>query len=656
MKRLVLLIGLMLVFAPRAEATTWNCTQIPQIPNHYKASGNIAPTGTDVVNFVGTGTSRCVVDMAGFSFVQTAGDTTFSGTFNIKFAELDHCGTDGVQYCMARNTDPWLYCNGCTWAIEDTNIHTSIGLFVNIASSAGSISFQRNHYWKDNTLSVAGDKSFSATQTPGALVITGSGTATCTIASNLFDESWLEITAPNCVIGKSTGPCSTLANLGNVIIGERAGIYVGSAWVGEAHCNISMGIEDTDAIGWFWGDVENLVCLGTGNVTYNMFYGGQWQATGTFCNNSFNLFIGGGGHNSIRTFNSSETNTRAHHNLYVSAAGLANGQGYGNPYVTGGGGEALFQINYSGDNPQFDHMTADVSGQQYLSLLWMNDPSGRVTIRSSVFSGLFLRSTICPGSTPATCSEAFGVDDVAGFNPTLPVRVTYLDYNLIKFDATSTRHVVYGVTATGKVACDPGMGQHDIGGCNTDGSAPLFRGPFPISCGRLCSAGGLDGGGLPFTTRDLRDRVYTIADIFNLYSWVYSPQAGSPLRGAADPADGSDDIGAFPYNSGSSAAVVTTNKPPRVMPGKQQLTTGARGILTSDQAQLVGSADDDGLPNGTLTCAWTQLNGPGTATIDHPDRCAATATALGPSGTYTFRLSATDGVYTSHADVQVIKP
>ncbi len=69
-------------------------------------------------------------------------------------------------------------------------------------------------------------------------------------------------------------------------------------------------------------------------------------------------------------------------------------------------------------------------------------------------------------------------------------------------------------------------------------------------------------------------------------------------------------------------------------------------------AGLQGSADDDGLPSGTLTYQWSQVSGPAAATI-------ANATSLSPRayftapGRYVLRLTASDGQLSASDDVTV---
>jgi RHS repeat-associated protein len=67
---------------------------------------------------------------------------------------------------------------------------------------------------------------------------------------------------------------------------------------------------------------------------------------------------------------------------------------------------------------------------------------------------------------------------------------------------------------------------------------------------------------------------------------------------------------------------------------------------------LAGSATDDGLPTPTsLTVGWTKLSGPGPVTFAAP--AASTTATFTAAGTYTLRLSASDGALTVTDDVTV---
>ena len=90
------------------------------------------------------------------------------------------------------------------------------------------------------------------------------------------------------------------------------------------------------------------------------------------------------------------------------------------------------------------------------------------------------------------------------------------------------------------------------------------------------------------------------------------------------------------------------NQPPVVHAGPNQTLA-----YPATSAQLAGAATDDGLPKGsTLAIAWSQVSGPGTATFAAVGQ-PATGVGFSAVGTYTLRLTASDGQYSSAADVRI---
>ncbi|HWG88120.1 MAG TPA: putative Ig domain-containing protein, partial [Candidatus Acidoferrales bacterium] len=89
------------------------------------------------------------------------------------------------------------------------------------------------------------------------------------------------------------------------------------------------------------------------------------------------------------------------------------------------------------------------------------------------------------------------------------------------------------------------------------------------------------------------------------------------------------------------------NTAPVVHAGTNQTIT-----LPTNSATLNGTATDDGLPNGTLTTTWTQVSGPVQAAIASPDQLVTVVSFTQP-GTYVFKLTASDSVLTSSANVTI---
>src|SRR5262249_9367320 len=91
--------------------------------------------------------------------------------------------------------------------------------------------------------------------------------------------------------------------------------------------------------------------------------------------------------------------------------------------------------------------------------------------------------------------------------------------------------------------------------------------------------------------------------------------------------------------------VTIANKAPVVNAGPDQT------IILPAKAQLAASATDDGLPSSALTYRWTVVSGNG-VTLSNPTASSTQAT-VSAAGTYTFRITVSDGQLSSSADVIV---
>jgi hypothetical protein len=88
-----------------------------------------------------------------------------------------------------------------------------------------------------------------------------------------------------------------------------------------------------------------------------------------------------------------------------------------------------------------------------------------------------------------------------------------------------------------------------------------------------------------------------------------------------------------------------TNQPPAVSAGSSQT------VILPASATLSVTASDDGLPYNTLTYRWTVLSGDGVV-LSTPTQASTSASFTGV-GTYTFRITVSDGALSSSADVTV---
>jgi hypothetical protein len=88
------------------------------------------------------------------------------------------------------------------------------------------------------------------------------------------------------------------------------------------------------------------------------------------------------------------------------------------------------------------------------------------------------------------------------------------------------------------------------------------------------------------------------------------------------------------------------NQPPIVSAGQNQ-TVLIPGLIT-----LQGSVSDDGLPNNTLTQIWSKVSGSGDVVFSMPTQVTTNVT-FSTDGVYVLRLTASDGILSTSADVQI---
>jgi CubicO group peptidase (beta-lactamase class C family) len=106
-------------------------------------------------------------------------------------------------------------------------------------------------------------------------------------------------------------------------------------------------------------------------------------------------------------------------------------------------------------------------------------------------------------------------------------------------------------------------------------------------------------------------------------------------------------------NEGGDSIIVTldnasaVNAPPFVDAG-----TNDGIVLPTNSIGLSGTANDDGLPTGTLNTTWTAITPPNSVVFDDATALVTNATFGGP-GSYLLRLTADDGVLSTSSDVVI---
>jgi len=101
------------------------------------------------------------------------------------------------------------------------------------------------------------------------------------------------------------------------------------------------------------------------------------------------------------------------------------------------------------------------------------------------------------------------------------------------------------------------------------------------------------------------------------------------------------------------AAASPTTPPSPPSNTAPQVTAGPDQTITlPSTATLTATAVDDGLPNGTLTYAWSVVSGSG-VTLSSPDS-ATTSASFVAGGPYTIRVTVSDGQLSSSVDVKIV--
>ncbi len=92
-----------------------------------------------------------------------------------------------------------------------------------------------------------------------------------------------------------------------------------------------------------------------------------------------------------------------------------------------------------------------------------------------------------------------------------------------------------------------------------------------------------------------------------------------------------------------------TNQPPSVSAGADQT------ITLPSSASLDGTVTDDGLPNppASVSVTWSKVSGPGTVTFRNANAVDTTA-SFSTAGTYTLRLTASDGALSANHSITVV--
>jgi hypothetical protein len=118
-------------------------------------------------------------------------------------------------------------------------------------------------------------------------------------------------------------------------------------------------------------------------------------------------------------------------------------------------------------------------------------------------------------------------------------------------------------------------------------------------------------------------------------------------RGVDNDTDPNENDGKM-YEMTAPTPSTPTNTPPVVNAGPDQI------INQGNNADLTGTANDDGFPNppGTMTYQWSKENGPGNVSFGNPTALTTTA-SFSETGTYVLRLEATDSEFITYNEINI---
>ncbi|WP_214414415.1 Ig-like domain-containing protein [Sphaerisporangium fuscum] len=155
----------------------------------------------------------------------------------------------------------------------------------------------------------------------------------------------------------------------------------------------------------------------------------------------------------------------------------------------------------------------------------------------------------------------------------------------------------------------------------------------------------LDGGAWKDVPRQAKDPAYPRANLNEVrFPSVTTGRLRVLVTHRPGYSTGLKEVQAY-FTGGKAPKAV--NKPPYV------LATQDQTFNRPGQARLNAVVKDDGLPSGTLTTAWSVVDGPGEAFFTDPNGATGTTVSFTKPGTYKVRLTASDGALPASSTVTV---
>jgi MYXO-CTERM domain-containing protein len=461
-------------------------------------SADLVLTGSDNFTAGAAAGARCTIHGAGHAIASAEG---WTGNFALRNCDVDGLGTADVAAIYLKAA------GAAGIAIEGSQFSAS-GLLRFDIDGAVQIGFRDNTIAADGLYPAVSDY----TQSAPAFWVTGDSTGSKVFERNDVYKSRIKLSAT-----------SNWRVEGNVLVGIRAGIELESA----SNITVRGNYSHTEVGGPMWNQVKNILVQGGDGmvIEHNVFWGRQWLADisggGQF---QYNLLIDSVERGWVLIYYNAPI--AIHHNLLIQTKKSENEQASG-IVVVGDANETLRAEVYNN--------TFDAGGKCNPGIPAAVEFIGSAVLKS-LRSNAFLNIRVVPEPGAALVRlTSLDYPDDQKLPDYMPVHLGYADYNLF-FNPDSPVKVNYGVSVAGKVARqDPGFGANDVparGKLDEQVDPGLAFANIP----RL----------LPYSEDDIRSGAATVCQILAFYRQRYTPNAGSPLYGKGDPADGiGNDIGAI---------------------------------------------------------------------------------------------------------------
>lgn len=448
-------------------------------------------SGADRLDVQGSKSERCTIVGNGHS-IRTA--ENWAGRIVITFCDLRGLGAPTVPALAVRAAGQGEVI--LRYGVFDACSSISLRTDGNSAARIVGCVFQEN-------ATVAVDK--AREKSLPIIVASGSSTEPKAFLANRVYKSHLQIDGPNWRIGGDTDDES------NLLIGWRSGIFATGPGTVVKNNYIHVLMPRTPEFPW-WSQVASFTTARGALAENNVIRDGEWIVQfveGEFRNN---VICDINDHNFLRNGSTG----RIHHNIFFA----------GRPdHPPGSQAGCIFVVYPPKDKEEgaeiFNNVF-DANGVLNVPGVEVN-PGGFVkAIRNNAFVR-FNHQEKYVGHPQAMIRPKW---DEPLTTP-LPERLGYLDYNLY-FSPGAKSHRLYALGVAGKAEKDAGFGKHDL--VEAD---PKFKGPLPDV--------------FPFEDADIQAGKVTVSQMLARFREIYTPEAGSPLIGAGDPADGAGtDIGAVP--------------------------------------------------------------------------------------------------------------